>query len=104
MTTIHDFAEPNQRDYYPFGLTFNSYTRPSGKKNDWKFQGQEHDDITGWNMFKWRNYMPDIGRFFNVDPLAEEYVHNSTYAFAENKVITFIELEGLEGLHYMEGN
>jgi hypothetical protein len=46
--------------------------------------------------------MPDIGRFFNVDPLAEKYVHNSTYAFAENKVITFVELEGLEGLHYTE--
>lgn len=48
--------------------------------------------------------MPDIGRFFNIDPLAEKYVHNSTYAFAENKVITFIELEGLEGLHYMEAH
>lgn len=39
-----------------------------------------------------------------MDPLAEKYVHNSTYAFAENKVITFRELEGLEGVHYMEGN
>ncbi|MEM6817144.1 MAG: hypothetical protein AAF600_22590 [Bacteroidota bacterium] len=40
--------------------------------------------------------MPDIGRFFNVDPLAEDYVYNSTYAFSENDVISAIELEGLE--------
>jgi RHS repeat-associated protein len=83
-------------DYYPFGLTFNSYTRPSAKKNDWKFQGQEHDDITGWDQFKWRNHQPDIGRFFNVDPLAEDYYYNSPYAFSENKVTSHVELEGLE--------
>ena len=94
-------------DYYPFGLAFNSYSRENSVPNKLKlFQGQEHIDDLGlnWDAFKWRNYQPDIGRFFNVDPLAEKYVHNSTYAFAENKVITFRELEGLEGVHYMEGN
>ena len=85
-------------DYYPFGLTFNSYQRPSGKKNDWKFQGQEHIDLTGWDSFKWRNHQPDIGRFFNVDPLADKYVYNSPYAFSENKVVAHIELEGLEAI------
>lgn len=40
--------------------------------------------------------MPDVGRFFNVDPLAESYPYNSTYAFAENRVIDGRELEGLE--------
>ena len=93
-------------DYYPFGLTFNSYQRENSVPNRLKFQGQEHTEDLGlnWDSFKWRNYQPEIGRFFNVDPLAEKYVHNSTYAFAENKVITFRELEGLEGVHYMEGN
>jgi hypothetical protein len=37
-----------------------------------------------------------VGRFFAVDPLAYQYIYNSPYAFAENKVIAFIELEGLE--------
>jgi RHS repeat-associated protein len=93
-------------DYYPFGLTFNSYSRENSVTNNKKFQSQEHiDDLSlNWDSFKWRNYQPEIGRFFNIDPLAEKYVHNSTYAFAENKVITFRELEGLEGVHYMEGN
>ena len=40
--------------------------------------------------------MPEIGRFAQVDPLAETYVYNSPYAFAENKVIAYGELEGLE--------
>jgi hypothetical protein len=44
---------------------------------------------------QWRNHQPDIGRFFNIDPLADKYVH-SPYAFSENRVIDGVELEGLE--------
>jgi RHS repeat-associated protein len=85
-------------DYYPFGLTFNSYERENSVDQKYKFQGQEHiDDLNlGWDSFKWRNYMPDIGRFFNVDPLASKYVYNSPYAFSENHVTSHVELEGLE--------
>jgi RHS repeat-associated protein len=64
--------------------------------NKFRFQGQEHQEETGWDSFKWRNHQPDIGRFFNVDPLSEDYVYNSPYAFSENRVIDGIELEGLE--------
>ena len=39
---------------------------------------------------------PQIGRFLQIDPLAERYVYNSTYAYAENDVINSIDLEGLE--------
>lgn len=41
-----------------------------------------------------------MGRFFNVDPLSEKYSYQSHYNFAENKVITYRELEGLEGIHH----
>jgi hypothetical protein len=55
------------------------------------------DDLDlGWYSFKWRNHDPAIGRFFNIDPLAEKYVYNSPYAFSENHVTSHIELEGLE--------
>src|SRR5690606_23522412 len=82
-------------DYYPFGLTFNSYQRENSVDQRWKFQGQEHIDDLGlnWDSFKWRNHDPAIGRFFNVDPLADKYVYNSPYAFCENQVTTFYELE-----------
>jgi RHS repeat-associated protein len=88
----------SSQDYYPFGLAFNSYSRENSLANQYKFQGQEHQDELdlGWDSFKWRNHQPDIGRFFNVDPLAEKYVYNSPYAFSENRVVNSIELEGLE--------
>jgi RHS repeat-associated protein len=85
-------------DYYPFGLTFNSYPREDALINRWKFQGQEHMDDIGlnWDSFKWRNHQPEIGRFFNIDPLSDKYVYNSPYAFSENHVTSYAELEGLE--------
>jgi RHS repeat-associated protein len=85
-------------DYYPFGLTFNSYSRENSVPNKFKFQEQEHIDDLGlnWDSFKWRNHQPDIGRFFNVDPLAEKYVYWSPYAFSGNQVVNARELEGLE--------
>ncbi|WP_221417884.1 RHS repeat domain-containing protein, partial [Fulvivirga kasyanovii] len=86
-------------DYYPFGLQVaGGFRRVTAKENRFKFQGQEHISDLGlnWDSFKWRNHQPDIGRFFNVDPLADDYVYNSPYAFAENRVIDGRELEGLE--------
>jgi hypothetical protein len=46
--------------------------------------------------FKWRNYDPAIGRFFNIDPLSEKYAYQSHYNFSENAVVNARELEGLE--------
>jgi len=62
------------------------------------FQDQRFDNDLGlnWVQFKWRNHDPQIGRFIEIDPLANDYVYNSTYAFSENKVIAHVELEGLE--------
>ncbi|PWW14273.1 M57 family metalloprotease [Chryseobacterium sp. AG844] len=85
-----------ESNYYPFGLKHEGYNALLGNPAyNYKYQGQELQE-TGFYSFKWRNYMPDIGRFFNIDPLAEKYTHNSTYAFSENRVIDARELEGLE--------
>lgn len=92
-------------DYYPFGLSYNNYQAErikndltTAQKNRYGFQGQElqNDLDLGWSQFKWRNHQPDIGRFFNVDPLADKYVYNSPYAFSENHLVAHRELEGLE--------
>lgn len=62
------------------------------------FQGQKFDYDLGINYysFKWRNHDPQIGRFIEIDLLADKYVYNSTYAFSENCVTGHRELEGLE--------
>jgi len=40
--------------------------------------------------------MPEVGRFFNIDPLSEKYAYQSHYNFSENRVVDGRELEGLE--------
>lgn len=74
-------------------------TKAPGKlENRYKFIGQELDSELDWNMyqFRYRNHDPQIGRFIQVDPLASDYVYNSTYAYAENKLGLGFDLEGLE--------
>src|SRR5690606_719031 len=89
-----------ENHYYPFGLKHQGYNNISPPNNvyQFKFQNQEFQDELGlnWYSFKWRNYMPDIGRFFNPDPLSEKYPHQSHYVFSENRVVDGFELEGLE--------
>jgi RHS repeat-associated protein len=55
-----------------------------------------------WLTFRHRNYMPEIGRFFGIDPVSEEYMSISTYQFAHNNPVWKIELEGLEGVSTTE--
>jgi RHS repeat-associated protein len=66
------------------------------------FNGQEKDnEIKGVGNsleFKYRIYDSRLGRFLSIDPLAKSYPWNSCYAFAENRVIDCIELEGAEAL------
>lgn len=81
-------------NYYPFGMMHN-YTGTTLNSYQYKYQGQELQE-TGFYSFKWRNYMPDVGRFFNVDPLTEEYPTWSPYVFSGNRVIDAREIEGLE--------
>jgi RHS repeat-associated protein len=61
------------------------------------------DTDLGWNTYqmRWRTMDPQIGRFLQIDPLAPKYVHNSTYAYAENRVINGVDLEGLEWENFM---
>jgi RHS repeat-associated protein len=86
-------------DYFPFGMQMPGR---NGSTGDYRygFQGQEKDDeIKGEGNsinYKYRMHDPRIGRFFAVDPLADEYPWNSPYAFSENVVIHMVELEGLE--------
>ncbi|WP_299464607.1 hypothetical protein [uncultured Microscilla sp.] len=89
-----------ENHYYPFGLELEGLSKNGKPEHRWKFQGQEEQKEFGlnWSSFKWRNADVALGRFFSVDPLAEDYLYNSTYAFSENKVTGDLELEGLESV------
>jgi RHS repeat-associated protein len=89
----------NISDYSPFGVLLTERTVESANFRR-GFQGQEHDDEVKGDgnsvNFKYRMHDPRLGRFFAVDPLVKKYPFYSAYQFSGNKVIRFIELEGLE--------
>jgi len=87
-----------ETNYYPFGMEYfgANGTYPLNNNYTYGFQEQERQEQTGWNSFKWRNYDPTMGRFFNVDPLSDKYSYQSHYNFSENRVVDGFELEGLE--------
>lgn len=64
------------------------------------YQGQEKDDeIKGEGNsinYTFRMHDPRIGRFFAIDPLTKDYPWYSPYQYSGNKVIQYVELEGLE--------
>ena len=90
-----------ESNYYPFGLEHKGYNGSiNGRENNYQtYLGQEINKELGldWLSFRHRNYMPEIGRFFGVDPVAGDYVNISPYQFAHNNPVWKIELEGLEG-------
>ena len=67
-------------------------------KYQYKYNGKEFQDelSLNWYDYQARNYEPALGRWMNIDPLAEKYAYNSTYVFQENKMGLGRELEGLE--------
>ncbi len=91
-----------EKFYYPFGMEVPAECTQAFKNNYFenkhKYVNQLLDDDLGlvWYKFKYRNYDPQIARFTELDPLATKYEHNSTYAYAENRPINGIDLEGLE--------
>jgi len=97
-----DYHEEIRREqhYYPFGYTWqgiNSTIR--GAKNNLKtYQGQELTEDLGLGVHEWRYRIsdPQLGRFWQIDPLAEKYDYNATFAFQENKFGIGTELEGKE--------
>lgn len=87
-----------ETNYYQLGMEYEGFQGANTQLPSYTygFQGQEKQIETGWSSYKWRNSIPELGRFFNVDPLAEDYNTWSTYAFSGNRVVDARELEGLE--------
>lgn len=62
-------------DYYPFGLTFNSYQRENISKNKYLYNdGSEREDALdlGIDYTRFRYYDPGLGRWWQIDPKADQ--------------------------------
>lgn len=84
------------QDYYPFGLTFNSYQRESGKNNDYLYNGKElqTEFELGWLDYGCRMYMQEIGRWGVVDPMTDVMPMVSPYAYSLNNPIKYVDKDG----------
>ena len=65
----------------------------NGKENDNEVKGEGNQQDYGMRI-----YDPRLGRFLSVDPLARKYSGLSPYAFAMNRPVDGIDIDGLEWL------
>ena len=94
-------------DYYPFGLTMPWRSSNSSNPNDdYKFTGYEKDDEARLDLYHAgaRGYDPVLGRFNQVDPLADQFPHVSSYAYGNNNPLRFTDPTGMAPYDWIRNN
>ncbi|WP_228401798.1 DUF6443 domain-containing protein [Chryseobacterium sp. PMSZPI] len=92
-------------NYYPFGLNHIGGGNSSnfGSFNSYKYNTKELQE-TGFYDYGARMYMPDLGRWGVVDPLAESTRRLSPYNYALDNPINFIDPDGRKAVMPMFPN
>ncbi|MFC4746394.1 RHS repeat-associated core domain-containing protein [Flavobacterium branchiicola] len=98
-----------ENNYYPFGLKHKAYNDLTGTDNKYKYNGKElQDESIGGNQLNLydygaRNYDPALGRWMNIDPLAELSRKFSPYAYALDNPVFFSDPDGMSDYNFQTG-
>ena len=78
--------------YYPFGGVFAS----EENVQPYKYNGKELDAKKGLNWYDYGERMYDaaLGRWHNIDPMAEKYYSISPYAYCSSNPVNAIDYQG----------
>ncbi|EDO27590.1 predicted protein [Nematostella vectensis] len=102
MSPTNEIVEEN--NYYPFGLKHKGYNNWYNLANanalaqQYKYNGKELQTELGLNFYDYgaRNYDAALGRWVNIDPLAEKFNNISPYVYSNNSPIFFVDKDGME--------
>ena len=92
-----DLEIVEENNYYPFGLKHKGYNNAiNGLHYPYGYNGKEENDELGleWLDFGARNYDASLGRWMNLDPLAELMRRHSPYNYAFDNPVYFIDPDG----------
>lgn len=97
-TTTPSLQIVEESSYYPFGLkqkVAGEVVNQTGYK--YKYNGKELQDELGLNFYDYgaRNYDAALGRWMNIDPLAEKFPGWSPYSFCYNNPMRFTDPTGM---------
>jgi RHS repeat-associated protein len=91
-----------ENHYYPFGLGMKGldYVAPSPNvENKFTFNGQTEKETKlglNWHETAFRRYDPQLGRFHQIDPLADLFTGITPFQFGYNNPVLFNDPTGLE--------
>ncbi|WP_459212748.1 Ig-like domain-containing protein [Aquimarina rhabdastrellae] len=98
--TIYQNTEiKEEKHYYPFGMIQKGYNNlVIGRKHNYGFVNKEENAELGldWYDFGVRNYDATLGRWMNIDLLADELIQldKNPYGYSFNNPIYFIDPDG----------
>ncbi len=96
-----------ESNYYPFGLKHKGYNSTVSSLGNSTaqllgFGGKEEQDELGlgWIDITARNYDPALGRWMNIDPLAESMRRHSPYNYAFDNPVYYIDPDGMVAMAF----
>ncbi|MBP2834253.1 RHS repeat-associated core domain-containing protein, partial [Aquimarina sp. U1-2] len=93
-----------EKAYYPFGMTHQKEEPSliSGNVHPYGFNGKEEQKELGleWLDFGARNYDAALGRWMNIDPLAESMRRHSPYNYAFDNPVYYMDPDGMVAMAF----